>query len=780
MHSVQFHEILFTFTFTWPLSILFSLLMRMPKARKRRIGTFAIVLFGPIATLAILWKFFGRFWKIDSSAPPPCEERNERSRFLRRLGLVFLGGLSLTALSGVVVFLHPGWTAFYFASIKIHSWIGYAAWLTFYLYLFFHIRHYRSAKAAIYTIVLTGLITAMIITLNYMAMAILVINIPLFIASIMVGKRMVRSFGAEGGARAYKAAVALTFIGVMTFSTGAYIAEPFNTWVNNNMGLYVLYIHGTVPLFLLPWILGLVVHHVWPRMELPTRNRLKTALLFGIPVYLILFIVFSVYQHWKWFGLDAGPHFWPPKIVTALYEEAISRRVTYVTHTGPPPAPLEGTFPAGYEQTLDDYTVCSTKECHPDIVNDWRPSGHRFAASNKFFLKVMERMQEDLGSAELNYFCLNCHAPSLVLHPDRIHGITVEKLKTSVGVSCKACHTMSFGTKTQRPWDGHYELRPEIPYPVSLSDPDYMEKWADFIRWDLRLHFKNYSIPDLSVSSELCASCHVSSMPSFVTGLADDMKVTDLFTSWKESTYAEQGETCVSCHMPQRTRDVRNFGYPDHRIPGINTGISLMVEGDEETMELVRKYENFTRELNTGRNPWPDSIPFLELEIETPEHIPCGQAFSVKVKTTNTRVGHYFHAGPSSLNEYWLELKITDAAGRVVFHSGSLDERNRAVDPAAHRLGARVLDDQGNQITDCSIWRVSGVEGARRIKPKETIEDDYAVSVPEKTPGPLEILARWNHRRASQDFVDWVYGGQGPAFPVVVLVTQSKTVQLRR
>jgi len=313
---------------------------------------------------------------------------------------------------------------------------------------------------------------------------------------------------------------------------------------------------------------------------------------------------------------------------------------------------------------------------------------------------------------------------------------------------------------------------------VLPGSPDFLVKWRDYIRWDLRLHFKNYSIPELSVSSGLCASCHVSSMPSFLTGLPNDMLVTDLYTSWKNSSYAEEGQTCVTCHMPNRSRDIRGFLYPDHRIPGLNIGISLTIEGDEETLRGVKQFEDFTRELATGSTPWPDSIPFLEMAIEAPDPLGHGSPLPLVVKTTNSRVGHYFHAGPNSLNEVWLEVIVKDASDRVLFHSGGLSEKNREIDPMAHRIGARVLDAKGKVIRDCSIWRVAGVEGARRIKPFETIEDRYDVTLPPDAKGPLTAQARWHHRRASQSFVDWAFGGKGPTLPSVELASVTKVIQL--
>jgi hypothetical protein len=261
--------------------------------------------------------------------------------------------------------------------------------------------------------------------------------------------------------------------------------------------------------------------------------------------------------------------------------------------------------------------------------------------------------------------------------------------------------------------------------------------------------------------------------------LDKDMTVTDLVKSWKESDYYKQGETCVTCHMPYRSRDERIFLYPDHRIPGLNVGVTLMVDGGKEERNGAMQLDEFTRRLVKGElGSWPDTLPFLDLTVVAPDRARPGETLPVTVRTTNSKVGHYFHAGPSSLNEVWLEVKATTPDGGVLFHSGALSERDRMVDPDAHRLGATIIGKDGQPIHDCSIWRVSRVEGARRIKPLQTIEDAYAIPLPADVRGPVTISATWNHRRASQAFVDWVYGGKGPAFPVVPIAAAAKTIQL--
>ena len=904
MHSVTFHEILFSFTFVWSLSIIFSLLLIRQGEKPSRPMFWAAIFSGPVMTLILLTTSFARAWGLDGDGYVEAEKRERSAAFLHRLGsllrpglaaallfgliglalpkngvphaviqvlhlaaamftwLVFFAfiflhirsytstaaalialmliavitlsvlpwksafmvisvtailsvewavrswrvehftyypserrrnrdrlqtiltyllaaGLAYCLFSGIVIFVHPGWSEKYFQILKGHSYFGYATWAIFLVYLFRHLRQYSGTGAAIYGLLLTALLTVSVLSLNNIFYKGPITNLLLILLIIWVGKQLSYRLEPLAGTPMSRAGTSLLVIAALTFATGAYIAEPFNSLLNNNMGLYVVYLHGTGPLLLLPLLTGLIVHHVWPNLSSRYRNWVRWGLAATTPLFIILFVVGSIYAHWKWFGLDAGPHFWPPPWVDRLYTNLREQRITYVTYTGPPPCPAEGAYPPEFAKTFQDYRVCGQPGCHPGLVEEWKGSTHRFAASNLFFRKVIERMQTELGGDTINYHCLNCHDPTLVLSPQRAQGLRAEQLADSNGINCKSCHLMCSGTRTKLPWDGRYEVRREDAYPVKFGEKDFLRQWQSYIRWDLRLHFRNYSIPNLTVSSELCASCHVAVMPTYVTGMEKDLKVSDLFTSWQKSAYNKKGESCATCHMPYRSRDERNFLYPDHRLPGLNIGITLMVDGDKERRHNALALEEYTKNLIEGkRGAWLDTLPFLDLAIETPERLPPGAPLPIKVRTTNSKVGHYFHAGPSSLNEVWLEVRVTDQAGQVLFHQGSLSERDGLVDPDAHRLGAKILGKDGQVIRDCSIWRMGRVESSRRINPFETVEDDYTVNFNGPVGGTLTIEARWNHRRASQAFVDWVYGGKGPAFPVVPIAAAVKQVQV--
>jgi Cytochrome c554 and c-prime len=785
MHSVFRNELFFLFFFGWPLSFLLSFLLRYMADGGARLSyrrAFLLVLAGPIGATFMLLRLFAAPWRsIKNQEPgevPPGREAGDGLQ--RGAGWTLTFGIAALGLTGLVIFLHPGFTEFYHWLIRAHSYLGYVLGIVFVVYLYRHLRQYASPRAAGLALMLIANLAALVITLNWRkGWDFLLVNLLLIWIGTQLAKKLGRDPKLQGGRLPLRAGAALMYVTALTFLTGAFIAEPFNSTVNNNMGLYVLYIHGEVPMLIAPLLCGMLLAHLRPRAGDKGLRLYRVLTILGLPLFVVVAVAGTIYCHWKWYGLDAGPHLWPPHAIRNLYDAKVQDRTTYTTHSGPPPVPSKGAYPAGYEKTLGDFTVCDQRGCHPELVKEWQGSPHRFAASNILFRRVIERMEQERGDGELNVFCLNCHDPVGVLSPSRDKGVALEELGESMGVTCKSCHTMAFNLPDgRRAWDGHYELRPEQSYPVELGEPGYKEKWARHIRWDLRLHFKNYSIPEGVLSGEICAACHVASMPDFVTGNDAGLSATDIHTSWKNSSYNKPGENCVTCHMPYRSWDVRKFPYPDHRTPGLNLVLAEMVEGDEETMERAREMDTFVREMTTGKVAWPDTKPFLKVEVEVPDVVVPGEYMTLFVYTTNSGVGHYFHAGPSSLNEVWLELVVTDATGAEVFHSGALDPESREMSSEARRLGAELLDENGDVIRDCSIWRLAGVKQSRRIKPGEMIEDQFDFPVPEMVVGPLMAVARWNHRRASQAFVDWAFDGNGPVLPVVEIGADETQVKL--
>jgi len=53
---------------------------------------------------------------------------------------------------------------------------------------------------------------------------------------------------------------------------------------------------------------------------------------------------------------------------------------------------------------------CGTSGCHDEILAEWQPSAHRFAAMNAPFQAVQRAFAEDRSAADTRY-CAGCHDP---------------------------------------------------------------------------------------------------------------------------------------------------------------------------------------------------------------------------------------------------------------------------------------------------------------------------------------------------------------------------------
>lgn len=86
---------------------------------------------------------------------------------------------------------------------------------------------------------------------------------------------------------------------------------------------------------------------------------------------------------------------------------------------------------------------CGTAGCHDQILGEWQPSAHRYAAMDKVFLGNQEVMAKQNGAASTRY-CGGCHDPISWFSGTK--NIFVEDLTGQhgyqEGVSCLGCHAI--------------------------------------------------------------------------------------------------------------------------------------------------------------------------------------------------------------------------------------------------------------------------------------------------------------------------------------------------
>jgi tetratricopeptide (TPR) repeat protein len=138
-----------------------------------------------------------------------------------------------------------------------------------------------------------------------------------------------------------------------------------------------------------------------------------------------------------------------------------------------------------------------------------------------------------------------------------------------------------------------------------------------------------------------------------------------------------------------------------------------------------------------------------------------GSTARVDVVVRTLKIGHFFPGGTVDAQEVWVELKGTDASGRVVFWSGKTAQPGRgAVEPGAHFYQSFQLDGDGNPINKRNAFQTRGLFYVRLIPPGAADVVHYRVQIPKDAKGPITLTANLNYRKFTDFFTKYVYAGQ--------------------
>ncbi len=427
-------------------------------------------------------------------------------------------------------------------------------------------------------------------------------------------------------------------------------------------------------------------------------------------------------------------------------------------------------WPRAYPDELGGFEDCASAGCHPDVTAQWAGSPHRFSASNAFYRSVTN----ELIAAE-NWdavvFCTGCHDPVVTL-TGRAREVYRDGVPESGsdGVSCVVCHSIvevagrQDDTGLRAHGNGEYAIAVEPPYPGDAG----AQRVAN-LRLDTRHHRDTFVFNDLIYRNDPCRACHrvdLGRLHDAGAGIVlQNIDMPDRYGGPFENY-------CRECHLPPD--DDLEIDYT-HRMAGINADLadyaSGLTDADRELLADAREETIFFAGL-TPRRPidapgWgersgrPGVDHGITLSMRLRPRLEA-DALVLGVVTSNLGVGHSFPAGPFDLNEVWLELRVVDATGAVLFHAGDLDATGAILgDPL--RLGGRELDGEGVPIKKHRVLEVRSVADKRQIPREGKVEDAVTVAVPADALFPLEARARWLYRRARPEFSRWALGRDGDA-----------------
>lgn len=431
--------------------------------------------------------------------------------------------------------------------------------------------------------------------------------------------------------------------------------------------------------------------------------------------------------------------------------------------------------------------------CHPDIVDQWAASAHRFASfNNPFYEATVDDMRRNAtvpnASVETHMrrfsvppdgvgrvkskWCSGCHDPALMLAGQMGGQIDRASVEAQAGLTCLACHAIDH--IHDRTGNGNYNIADE------QEDP-YLFAGAETGTWGARLHdaalkakptvHKRQLLKPFFREPEFCAVCHKVSLTEPVNNYRW-LRGQDEFDNWHDSGVSlnasrtfylpEERRVCQDCHMPLEPAprgdvSAKRGMVRSHRFLAANTALPF-VRGDEET---IRRIEAFLRDdklsvdifaLRTART----GKPAMSIDRAAPVLLP-GERVTVDVVVRNKGVGHTFPGGTNDSNEGWLEFSLLDGEGNVLAISGAVGEDGH-LDPMAHVYKSVILDRRGNPIDRRNAPDIHVTAAANVIGPGTADVGHFELVVPAEMVGKkLTLRARLLWRKFNRRYTEFAF-----------------------
>jgi len=465
------------------------------------------------------------------------------------------------------------------------------------------------------------------------------------------------------------------------------------------------------------------------------------------------------------------------------------------------------------ERALSGSRGCGTSGCHEQIVAEWEPSAHRYAALDAGFQKIQSVMAAQNGPVSTRY-CGGCHDPISLFSGTK--NIGVDNLTALVGVqegiSCLSCHAIE---QTDVKGNANYVMHEPPRYVYELQQGAVAKRLSDFlIRAYPAQHVSSLS-RRMFKTPEFCAACHKQFIDKEVNKVGW-VQLQNQYDNWKNSRWNHPGEPektleCRECHMPlidshdPAAGDAADFNrtpgdgkHRSHRFLGANQFIPMVhdLPHKDEHVALVGQWLKGDYDIPEIAGRWKKG-PAVPIELEAPPEAVAGKTVPVRVHILNNKVGHDFPTSPLDIIQAWVEVVVKDDGGKVLFHSGTVDDKN-FVETGSFMFKAEPVDRYGNLIDRHNLWEMVGVRFKRSLFPGEEevasyelpcsgtatgvgreLPQDQSVKleVPPDALGTLHVSASLHYRKFDQYLLNFAFGDKcGLTSPITTMSTAQCTI----
>ena len=466
-------------------------------------------------------------------------------------------------------------------------------------------------------------------------------------------------------------------------------------------------------------------------------------------------------------------------------------------------------------RSLSGSESCGEAGCHREIAAEWRVSAHRWAAMDAGFQRIQQEMAKQNGPESTRY-CGGCHDPiSLFSGTKNIFAENLTELAGyEEGVSCLVCHSIR---KTDLAGNANYIIAQPDRYLFEQREGRAARTARDFLIRAYPRHHVSQLSRRVFKTPEFCAACHKQFIDREVNNVGW-VQLQNQYDNWRKSRWNHPGDPrktieCRECHMPLMASDDPASGdaldynrtpwdgkHRSHRFLAANQFMpaALKLPGAEEQIALTGKWLRGEYDIPEIADKWSRG-PAVAIELVAPAEARGGDPITLKAVITSNKVGHDFPTGPLDIIQAWVEMLVTDDAGKTILASGRIDDRH-FIEPGSFMFKAEPVDQYGNLIDRHNLWEMVGVRFRRSLFPGFSDTAEYAFRCPgtasaetqptsyEKTfavpaaagrPATLHASARLMYRKIDQYLLNFMFGEKsGLTAPATEMARADATIRI--
>ena len=383
--------------------------------------------------------------------------------------------------------------------------------------------------------------------------------------------------------------------------------------------------------------------------------------------------------------------------------------------------------------------------CHSDIFKQWVDSNHHYMAGSDPYYRLLEDLAGKTEGEGFRAWCLGCHDPERLSVGEKQHGQANRMFDkggqflqhaglhpttlNDEGTSCLFCHRITRLDDAGGNANFTVNLKDRATYPGEDSD-NALFRWfgKQLIQAKPQAHIDSYSQPFYS-SSQFCGSCHTEFSPG------PGARIVGTYEEWAKSSFnaptdPARNRTCIDCHMHA---DISRIGQP---VPGYATD-----GGKLKKNVVTHQFTGANYFLPGLRNPHQAEMSLALLRTAAKLGLSLDKS-GVVVRVTNAGAGHKFPTGVADFRQFWLEVTVTDADGKVILANGQ-PEADGKVPDNAHQF-RKVFGDKDGKPVGLEFWRYAKMLEDTRI-PADSYRDEH-YPLPDQVRWPIHVTAKLDFR----------------------------------